>query len=99
MNTVKYTACAALTALSTSALAQIDLEYGAYLGSECITCHQIGAANAAIPSITGLRVAHFCDLMRQYRSKERENPTMQMIAGRLTDDDIVALAAYFGNLE
>ena len=99
MNMVKYTACAALMGLSTPALAQTDLDYGAYLGSECITCHQVGVANGELPSITGMSLAHFCDAMRQYRSKERENSTMQMIAGRLTDDDIAALAAYFGNLE
>ncbi len=96
---MRHTACAALFVLSTPASAQTDLDYGAYLGSECVTCHQVGAANAAVPSITGLSVAHFCDVMRQYRSKEHENPTMQMIAGRLTDDDIAALAAYFGSLE
>ena len=41
----------------------------------------------------------FVALMLAYRSKEMENPVMQMIAGRLDDEQIGSLALYFSGLE
>ena len=41
----------------------------------------------------------FFALMFAYRSKEMENPVMQMIAGRLDDEQIGSLALYFSQLE
>ena len=37
--------------------------------------------------------------MHAYREKHRENPVMQMITGRLADDEIAALAAYFKTIK
>ena len=37
--------------------------------------------------------------MKQYRTKERANPVMQTIAGKLSEEEIAALAAYFGSLK
>jgi cytochrome c len=36
--------------------------------------------------------------MNGYRLKVRPNPVMQTIAARLSDEEIAALAAYFGSL-
>ena len=36
--------------------------------------------------------------MHAYRDKVRPNPVMQMIAGRLSPDEIAALATYFKDL-
>jgi cytochrome c len=36
--------------------------------------------------------------MHAYKEKIRPHPVMQMMAGRLADDEIAALAAYFGGL-
>jgi cytochrome c len=33
--------------------------------------------------------------MHAYKNKQRNHPVMQMIAGRLNDEEIAALAAYF----
>ncbi len=38
-------------------------------------------------------------LMKLYRSRQLNNPTMQTVAMRLSDDDIAALAAYFSALK
>ncbi len=80
-------------------LAEGDREYGEYLSSECVTCHRAGAADAKIPSIVGMDAGGFADIMKAYRSKQLDNPAMQTVAGRLTDEDIAALAAYFSSLE
>ena len=75
-----------------------DLEYGEYLSSECVTCHQAKDTDAQIPVINGMDADGFVSIMELYRSEELENPTMRTIAKRLTDEDIDALAAYFASL-
>ena len=76
-----------------------DIEYGQYLGAECASCHQQSGATEGIPSIHGMDAEVFVALMLAYRSKEMENPVMQMIAGRLDDEQIGSLALYFSGLE
>lgn len=74
-----------------------DRELGAYLSNECVACHQIsGHVTGGVPRITGWPEDHFVAVMNSYKEKHRENPIMQTIAGRLADDEIAALAAYFG---
>ena len=74
-----------------------DPEYGAWLSGECTTCHQADGGDKGIPSILRWPVDRFVIAMHDYRNKRREHPVMQMIAGRLSDEEIAALAAYFAN--
>lgn len=76
-----------------------DAEYGEYLSSECTTCHQLDGADEGIPSIVLWPEADFVVAMHAYKTKRREHPVMNMIAGRLNEEEIAALAAYFANLE
>ena len=77
-----------------------DKAFGAYLSSECVTCHQVsGKAVGAIPPIVGMPEDQFSALMDSYRKKERDNTTMQTIATKLSDAEIAALGAYFGGLK
>ncbi|MDX1742897.1 MAG: c-type cytochrome [Ruegeria sp.] len=78
---------------------QGDPEYGAYLSSECTTCHQIEGGDEGIPSIVFWPDEDFVVAMHAYKDKQRPHPVMQMIAGRLSNDEIAALAAYFNNPE
>ncbi len=80
-------------------IAKGDIEYGQYLSAECASCHQKAGASESIPSINGMDAEVFVALMLAYRSKEMENPVMQMMAGRLDDEQIGSLALYFSNLE
>lgn len=75
-----------------------DVEYGEYLSSECKTCHRADGDNDGIPGITGWEREDFVTAMHAYREKHRDNQVMQMITGRLADDEIAALAAYFKSL-
>ena len=79
-------------------IAMGDIEFGEYLGAECATCHQ-AVARESIPAINGMDAEVFVALMLAYRSKVMENPVMQMIAGRLDDEQIGSLALYFSELE
>lgn len=76
-----------------------DVAYGEYLSSDCTACHQRSGGDEGIPSIVLWPEADFVTAMHAYRTKHRPNEVMQMMAGRLSDEEIAALAAYFGNLE
>ena len=78
---------------------QGDPEYGAYLSSECATCHRSDGTDDGIPAITQWPVEDFVVAMHAYKSKLRPHPVMQMMASRLSNDEIAALAAYFATLE
>ncbi len=78
---------------------QGDPAYGEYLSSECTTCHQADGSNQGIPSITSWPAENFVVAMHAYKQQLRPHPVMQMLAGRLSDEEIAALAAYFGGLD
>ena len=75
-----------------------DPEYGEYLSSECETCHQPDGDDEGIPSITGWPQDDFVIAIHAYKREIRPHPVMQMLSKRLTDEEIAALAAYFGGL-
>ncbi len=92
------TAFSVAAAGATSASAG-DRELGRYLSAECVTCHQAsGAVSGGVPAIVGHPEAQFVALMNAYKEKQRVNAVMQTVAGRLSAEDIAALAAYFGGL-
>ncbi|MDJ0822485.1 MAG: c-type cytochrome [Paracoccaceae bacterium] len=76
-----------------------DVAYGEYLASECLTCHKRTGADDGIPSITLWHPEDFVVAMHAYKRKIRPHPVMQMMAGRLSDEEIAALAAYFAELK
>ena len=77
-------------------IAKADLGYGEYLAGECMTCHR--KSGKGIPEINGIEAEVFVTIMKAYRSKELDNKVMQMMAGRLDDEQIISLAAYFASL-
>jgi cytochrome c553 len=89
----------ALTGPDGFAHAQGDRALGEYLSSECVTCHQVTGRYEGIPPIVGWPDAVFVEIMGEYRAKKRANPIMQTIAVRLSEEEITALAAYFGSLQ
>ena len=79
-------------------LAGSDIGYGEYLSGECVTCHSQTGVDKGIPSINGLDAEGFATVMHAYKSGEMEHPVMQMVAGRLNDEQIASLAVYFATL-
>ncbi|MEZ8098735.1 MAG: cytochrome C, partial [Amylibacter sp.] len=75
-----------------------DPEYGEYLASECMTCHQSSGEDNGIPGINAWPTEDFVIAMHAYKKKQRPHPVMQMMAGRLNNEEIAALAAYFKDL-
>ncbi|MCP5073131.1 MAG: c-type cytochrome [Rhodobacteraceae bacterium] len=78
---------------------QGDVEYGKYLSSSCVTCHQADGSDQGLPSIIGWPKKPFVTAMHAYKSKHRNNPVMQQHAGALSNEEIAALAAYFEGAE
>lgn len=73
-----------------------DEAYGAYLSSECTACHSSGDD---IPAISGLAPEALVAGLLDYRSGAREHQVMTMVAARLGNEEIAALAAYFATAE
>jgi cytochrome c len=76
-----------------------DVEYGEYLAQECLTCHQAAGNDAGIPGIVGWHEEDFVVAMHAYRRELRPHQVMRMMAQRLDDEEIAALAAYFAALD
>lgn len=69
--------------------------------SACIGCHGIRGYKASfpevyhVPMIGGQNAQYLESALKAYRKGDRANPTMQGIAGSLSDQDIADLAAYY----
>jgi cytochrome c553 len=81
----------------TGARAGGDKELGEYLSNECVTCHQVSGKFDGIPSIVGWPEESFIHALGEYRAKIRENAVMRSIAVKFTDEEIAALASFFGS--
>ncbi len=76
-----------------------DPAYGEYLSGECTSCHQSDGGASGIPTITQWPEESFVIAMHDYKNGTREHQVMQMMASRLSNDEIAALAAYFATLK
>jgi cytochrome c len=77
-----------------------DRELGQFLSSECVTCHlPSGQKVGGIPAIVGWPEESFIAVMHSYARKERDNQVMQTVAVKLSEEELAALAAYFGSLK
>ncbi|MXS85951.1 cytochrome c [Nitrosomonas sp. HPC101] len=69
----------------------------------CQGCHGIEGYRTAypfvyhVPKLGGQHLPYLVKALKDYRSGERNHPTMVGIAGTLSDEDIDALAAYYAD--
>lgn len=83
-------------------LASADQRPGAALAaSVCASCHgdQGFSISDAFPRLAGQSPAAIYKQLSDYRSGARVNPTMTMIAGALTQDQLAEVASYFGHIQ
>ena len=76
-----------------------DADYGEHLFGECVTCHNSTGLGQGIPKITGMKTNQFITKILAYKSKEKENAVMQMVAERLGVEEINSLALYLSKLK
>ena len=74
------------------------LALGRHLARECTSCHRIDGVDNGIPSITGWATDDFVTTMGFYRTGARPNQAMVSVAQSLSDEDVKALATYYGSL-
>lgn len=72
--------------------------YGKHLSAECSACHRVDGVDNGIPSITGLPIDIFIETIGFYRNGVRPNPAMVSVARSLDEEQMKALAAYYGSL-
>jgi cytochrome c553 len=68
-----------------------------YSSMGCMGCHGPAGKSAMpdmFPVLAGKEEAYIVEQLTAFRSGERQNPTMQPMAGALSDEDIANLAAY-----
>lgn len=74
---------------------------GAVNVSMCTGCHSIPGYQASfprvypVPKISGQSAKYIEAALHGYKKGDRDHPTMRAIARGLTDDEIVALGAYY----
>jgi cytochrome c553 len=67
----------------------------------CTGCHGIEGWRTAypevykVPKIGGQHQAYIVKALQEYKSGERNHPSMRAIAGSLSDQDMADLAAYY----
>jgi cytochrome c553 len=69
----------------------------------CVGCHQPGAVgHPRYPRLAGQRQAYVVQQFAEFKSGARNNDrahVMRALAGRLTDDEIKAVAEYLAGLQ
>jgi cytochrome c553 len=71
----------------------------------CAGCHGIPGYKTAfpevyhVPKIAGQQPAYIVAALKAYKSGARSHPSMRGIAASLTDEDMEALAQYYGGAE
>ncbi|MFZ2170836.1 MAG: c-type cytochrome [Methylococcaceae bacterium] len=67
--------------------------------SMCFGCHGSAAAgNGQFPRLAGQHPEYLIKQLNSFKEGVRKSGPMQAVAGGLSEDDIKALAAYFGSL-
>jgi cytochrome c553 len=81
--------------------AEGDPVQGKKKNSMCAGCHGIADWRTAypevysVPKLGGQHAAYIVKALQAYKSGARIHPTMNAIAGSLTDQDMADLAAYY----
>lgn len=83
----------------TGPAASNDIAYGEHLSGECATCHRKDGLEKGIPAIIGWPADQFVAVLKSYKAKVRTHDLMRTIAGRLSDEEMAALAAYYATLK
>ncbi len=78
--------------------AAADLEYGEYLGQECLACHQPGGGEG-VPGIAGSDAAHLYEALAEYANGTRDHAAMRLVARSLDIEQRTAVAAHFAAQE
>ncbi|ANE43514.1 c-type cytochrome [Deinococcus puniceus] len=73
---------------------------GAQISANCAGCHGVGGVSKdeAVPALAGQVASFTRQQLVAFKAKLLPDPTMQNIAGRLSDQDMADIAAHFATL-
>jgi cytochrome c553 len=78
-----------------------DIQRGEALSTACAGCHGDGGRSLVelYPSLAGKDAEYLKEALIRYRSGVNSNPIMSPQASRLSDEDILDLAAYYSSTD
>jgi len=89
-----------LFGLAAPAHAAGDVEAAKSQAAKCDKCHGVGGVGKKEnPPLAGMDVEQHVKAMQDYKSGARDHKMMQMLAKKLSDEDIVNIAAYYASLK
>lgn len=84
---------------STIALAAGDASAGKTKYAQCSFCHgQDAKGTETAPPLAGLEKTVFANHIGAFKSGARKNPMMEMMAKKVSDQDVEDIVAYLGTL-
>ncbi|MFM0325204.1 c-type cytochrome [Caballeronia glebae] len=89
-----------LAAVSSASLAGGDVKAGRAKASACAACHGIDGISKLpeAPNLAGQTEEYLVKALNDFRTGERKNEMMSMMAKTLSDADVANLAAYYHSL-
>ena len=102
MNTIRHLLPAVLASLALCAGAQAqDAAAGRAKAQACVVCHGLDGISIQpdAPNLAGQPVPYLRAQLRAFRSGERRNEVMAVMAKPLTDDEIANLAAWYASIK
>ena len=102
MNIARIAACCTATLMLTSAIpaSAQTISRGEVIATTCYTCHgTFGVSPSTIPSINDISPSRMVDTLKGFRSGQRASTVMGRHASGYTDEEIVEVSNYFGNLQ
>ncbi|GJH12898.1 cytochrome c [Caballeronia novacaledonica] len=89
-----------LAAVSHAAFAAGDVKAGRAKATACAACHGIDGMSKLpeAPNLAGQTEEYLVKALNDFRSGERKNEMMSMMAKTLSDADVANLAAYYHSL-
>lgn len=81
-----------------------DIERGRDAAAVCVACHQADGngmhspAGESWPRLAGLDAGYIARQLQEYKSGQRQSPSMTPFANMLTDQQVNDVAAYFSQL-
>jgi cytochrome c553 len=92
----------AAAACGTAAARAADLGHGRKIAqTKCQMCHGLDgqAKLPEAPNLSGQTEIYIVKQLNAFRSGERKNETMSLVAPTLSDDDVADVAAYYAAIE
>ena len=90
-----------LVTATASVAAAGDVKAGRAKALMCQTCHGLDGLSKVpdAPNIAGQTEPYIVTQLQAFKAGARQNDTMSLIVGQLSDDDIANVAAYFSAIE